>query len=184
MGALRQKNCTEYVPCYCDKGGLADIVAEQTALVGSVSEEFNCLPVENEEFRRLSEKKALEALKPKRETVFIDKIPGKMLQPRNALPGEKGAFVVSFPLPCLLVLLDLQNTFHSSKQRGQPSPRPRKTKPRVCLKTNCWILSTSASGNTSTGHLRTSRRDCDSPRLISNKLWKWLRIWSKPVTLL
>ncbi|PYI03863.1 transcription initiation factor IIF, beta subunit [Aspergillus sclerotiicarbonarius CBS 121057] len=68
-------------------------VPKQTALVGSVGEEFNCLPVENEEFRLLSEKKALEALKPKRETVFIDKIPGKLLQPRNALPGEKGAFV-------------------------------------------------------------------------------------------
>ncbi|PWY89261.1 hypothetical protein BO70DRAFT_309456 [Aspergillus heteromorphus CBS 117.55] len=68
-------------------------VPKQTALVGSVGEEFNCLPVENEEFRNISEKKALEALKPKRETKFMDKIPGKLLQPRNALPGEKGAFV-------------------------------------------------------------------------------------------
>ncbi|KAL4889318.1 transcription initiation factor IIF, beta subunit-domain-containing protein [Aspergillus ambiguus] len=68
-------------------------VPKQTALVGSVGEEFNCLPVENEEFQRLSEKKALEALKPKRETVFIDKVPGKLLQPRNALPGEKSSFV-------------------------------------------------------------------------------------------
>lgn len=73
-----------------------DTAAEQTALVGGVSEEFNCLPVENEEFRRLSEKRALEALKPKRETVFIDKVPGKLLQARNVLPGEKGAFVVCF----------------------------------------------------------------------------------------
>lgn len=71
---------------------------ELTALVGSVGEEFNCLPVENEEFRMLSEKKALEALKPKRETVFIDKVPGKLLQARNLLPGEKSAFVVCFPL--------------------------------------------------------------------------------------
>ena len=71
---------------------------EQTALVGSVSEEFNTLPVENEEFRAISEKKALEALKPKRETVFIDKVPGKLLQPRNALPGEKSAFVVSISI--------------------------------------------------------------------------------------
>ncbi|KAA8648463.1 transcription factor IIF subunit TFG2 [Aspergillus tanneri] len=59
----------------------------------SVSEEFNCLPVENAEFEQLSTKKALEALKPKRETVFIDKVPGKLLQHRNTLPGEKGAFV-------------------------------------------------------------------------------------------
>ncbi|PYH41220.1 transcription factor IIF subunit TFG2 [Aspergillus saccharolyticus JOP 1030-1] len=68
-------------------------VPKQTALVGSVGEEFNCLPVENEEFRMLSEKKAMEALKPRRETVFIDKIPGKLLQSRNALPSDKGAFV-------------------------------------------------------------------------------------------
>lgn len=68
---------------------------EQTALVGHVKEEFNCLPVENEEFRQISERKALEALKPKRETVFIDKLPGKMLQSRHALPGEQSAFVVS-----------------------------------------------------------------------------------------
>ncbi|OJJ98239.1 hypothetical protein ASPACDRAFT_122029 [Aspergillus aculeatus ATCC 16872] len=68
-------------------------VPKQTALVGSIGEEFNCLPVENEEFRMLSEKKAMEALKPKRETVFIDKIPGKLLQSRNALPSDKGAFV-------------------------------------------------------------------------------------------
>ncbi|KAF7118607.1 hypothetical protein CNMCM5793_008145 [Aspergillus hiratsukae] len=69
------------------------VPTEQTALVGGVSEEFNCLPVENEEFRLLSEKRALEALKPKRETVFIDKVPGKLLQARNVLPGDKGAFV-------------------------------------------------------------------------------------------
>ena len=79
--------------------------AEQTALVGSVSEEFNTLPVENEEFRAISEKKALEALKPKHETVFIDKIPGKLLQPRNALPGEKGAFVVSTSIISTVLLV-------------------------------------------------------------------------------
>lgn len=84
-------------------GNDAHTATEQTALVGSVGEEFNCLPVENEEFRRFSEMRALAALKPKRETVFIDRIPGKLLQPRNALPGQKGAFVVSIgfsPFPC------------------------------------------------------------------------------------
>ncbi|OJJ84672.1 transcription factor IIF subunit TFG2 [Aspergillus glaucus CBS 516.65] len=68
-------------------------VPKRTGLVGSVGEEFNTLPVENEEFRMISERKALEALKPKRETVFIDKVPGKLLQPRNALPGDRSAFV-------------------------------------------------------------------------------------------
>ncbi|KAJ5118110.1 Transcription initiation factor IIF beta subunit [Penicillium atrosanguineum] len=68
-------------------------VPKHTALVGQVSEEFNCLPVENEEFRRISEQRALEALKPRKETVFIDKIPGKFMQNRHALPVEKNTFV-------------------------------------------------------------------------------------------
>ncbi|KAJ5591896.1 uncharacterized protein N7459_002265 [Penicillium hispanicum] len=68
-------------------------VPKQTALIGRIGEEFNCLPVENEEFRRISEQRALEALKPKKETMFIDKIPGKVLQSRHALPVEKGTFV-------------------------------------------------------------------------------------------
>ena len=145
-------------------------MTEQTALVGSVSEEFNCLPVENEEFRLLSEKKALEALKPKRETVFIDKLPGKLLQPRNALPGEKGAFVVSLSL-AILVNCPIINTF-SSKQQGPSNSRLRRTRLRVCLRTSCWILFTSASESTSTGRLRTSRRDCDSQRPILSKHWR------------
>jgi len=73
---------------------------EHTALAGAVSEEFNCLPVENEEFRRISEMRALEALKPRKETVFIDKIPGKIIQARHALPSEKGQFVVSLRIVC------------------------------------------------------------------------------------
>ncbi|KAL2003928.1 hypothetical protein VTN02DRAFT_1624 [Thermoascus thermophilus] len=67
-------------------------IPKQTAIVGKVRDEFNCIPVENEEFKRLSEARALEALKPRKETKFIHKVPGKMLQP-NALPGEKSAFV-------------------------------------------------------------------------------------------
>ena len=81
------------------------MAVEQTSLVGSVSEEFNCLPVENEEFRRICEKRALEAVKPKRETAFIDKIPGKILQQRHALPSSQNTFVVSpshTPSPALL----------------------------------------------------------------------------------
>ncbi|OJJ46126.1 hypothetical protein ASPZODRAFT_133124 [Penicilliopsis zonata CBS 506.65] len=68
-------------------------IPKQTALQGRVNEEFNCLPVENEEFRRISEKRALEALKPKRETMFIDRVPGKLLQSRHALPGDRATFV-------------------------------------------------------------------------------------------
>ncbi|RDW81660.1 transcription factor IIF subunit TFG2 [Aspergillus mulundensis] len=68
-------------------------IPKRTALVGHVKEEFNCLPVENEEFRILSEKKALEALKPRREVKYVDKMPAKLLNQRHALPGDQGAFV-------------------------------------------------------------------------------------------
>ncbi|KAJ5765724.1 hypothetical protein N7520_005283 [Penicillium odoratum] len=68
-------------------------VPKQTALIGRVSEEFNCLPVENEEFRKISEIRALEALKPRRGVKFVEKIPAHLLQARHALPVDKGTFV-------------------------------------------------------------------------------------------
>ncbi|KAL1988997.1 hypothetical protein VTN96DRAFT_5760 [Rasamsonia emersonii] len=68
-------------------------IPKQTAIVAKVRDEFNCIPVENEEYQRISEARALEALKPKRETKFVPKITGKMLQPKNVVPGDKGAFV-------------------------------------------------------------------------------------------
>lgn len=87
---------------------------ENTALAGAVSEEFNCLPVENEEFRRISEKRALEALKPRKETVFIDKIPGKIIQARHALPTERGQFVVRLLHLCLFFEARLLTSFAAS----------------------------------------------------------------------
>ncbi|CAI7678925.1 hypothetical protein N7509_004077 [Penicillium cosmopolitanum] len=68
-------------------------IPKHTALVGQASQEFNCLPVENEEFRLISEKRALEALKPKKETMFIKNLPNKILQERHLLPTAQGAFV-------------------------------------------------------------------------------------------
>lgn len=62
--------------------------------MGKVADEFNCIPVENEEYHRISEARALEALKQKRETKFVPKISNKILQPKTVVPGDKGAFVV------------------------------------------------------------------------------------------
>lgn len=70
-------------------------IIEQTSIAAKVKEEFNCLPVENEEYRQITEKKALEALKPKRETKFIPRVTGKMLQMNHPGPQEKSAFTVS-----------------------------------------------------------------------------------------
>lgn len=67
-------------------------VPKQTGLIGRVSEEFNCLPVENAEFRALSEKRALDALKPKKETRFVEKIDRKILLRHHALPTDSGTY--------------------------------------------------------------------------------------------
>lgn len=95
---------------------------EHTALVGQASQEFNCLPVENEEFRLISEKRALEALKPKKETMFIKQLPGKILQERHALPTDKGTFVVRL-YPFLLFLIASANNL-------QQATKPLKSKPQ------------------------------------------------------
>ncbi|WEW59321.1 transcription initiation factor IIF, beta subunit [Emydomyces testavorans] len=68
-------------------------IPKQTAIAARVHDEFNCLPVENEEYQRLAEKRALEALKPKRETKFIERVTGKMLQPKTAQAADKSQFI-------------------------------------------------------------------------------------------
>ncbi|PGH26793.1 hypothetical protein AJ80_01559 [Polytolypa hystricis UAMH7299] len=68
-------------------------IPKQTAIAAKVRDEFNCLPVENEEYQRIAEAKALEALKPKRETILIEKLTGKMLQPRTAQAADKSTFI-------------------------------------------------------------------------------------------
>ncbi|KAJ9410022.1 hypothetical protein DTO045G8_2015 [Paecilomyces variotii] len=68
-------------------------IPKQTALVGKVRDEFNCMPVENEEFQKITEEQAFKIFKPKEKVRFIDKVSGKMLRAGNVLPGEKSAFV-------------------------------------------------------------------------------------------
>jgi len=68
-------------------------IPKHTAIAGRVRDEFNCLPVENAEYQRISEARAREAFKPKRETKFIPKVTGKMLQPKNIGPFDKSSFI-------------------------------------------------------------------------------------------
>ncbi|KAK2758739.1 hypothetical protein FQN54_003429 [Arachnomyces sp. PD_36] len=67
-------------------------ISKQTSIAARVRDEFNCLPVENEEYRQITEKKALEALRPKRETKFISDETDKKLQLRHLGPADKSAF--------------------------------------------------------------------------------------------
>ncbi|KAJ5355064.1 uncharacterized protein N7496_012276 [Penicillium cataractarum] len=68
-------------------------VPKQTALVGQVSEEFNLLPVENEELRRISEKAAIQAMKPKEKVQYVDDISPDITNAAILLPTNKGHFV-------------------------------------------------------------------------------------------
>lgn len=73
----------------------ADALQEQTALVGKVADEFNCMPVENAEYQRISEAKALKALEPKEKVRLIDLRQHKGPNVREVAAGAVGGFVVS-----------------------------------------------------------------------------------------
>ncbi|KAL8798003.1 MAG: hypothetical protein Q9182_007033 [Xanthomendoza sp. 2 TL-2023] len=50
-------------------------IPKQTALIGQIQTELNCLPVENTEFKRIMDARAKEALaKPRRETKMVDRV--------------------------------------------------------------------------------------------------------------
>lgn len=68
-----------------------------------MSEEFNCLPVENAEFQRISEQRALEALKPKKEVRYMDRLPGKILQAQHLRPTDTGTFVVCLSIVSIMI---------------------------------------------------------------------------------
>lgn len=56
------------------------------------------MPIENEEYRRLAEQKALELLKPKKQTIFRKKITGDMRMPQGL--GDRSTFIqVTNPKP-------------------------------------------------------------------------------------
>ena len=181
MGALCQEDGTEYVQdrldiCY-ERSLL--FLSGQTAITARVHDEFNCLPVENEEYQRLAEERALESLKPKRETKFIEKVPGKMLQPKTVAAADKSNFIVSpvtsFPVVGFCLTL-------YSKLRNRQKCALRKTKLPVCPRTSFWTLSTLVSGDTSIGPSRRLRPSYSNQKCISNKPWRLWHIWLKAAT--
>ncbi|KAI4257973.1 MAG: hypothetical protein LQ352_001406 [Teloschistes flavicans] len=66
-------------------------IPKQTALVGQVGTEINCLPVENADYRRTMDARTKEAmLKPRRETKMVDKVPqGQVYAPAGARQPNK-----------------------------------------------------------------------------------------------
>lgn len=86
---------------------------ENTALAGKIKMELNCLPVENAEYRRVMDKRAKQAMKPKRETQLLTSLisshGGNLLAPGTlGAAGSFDTFIVRlihpfhfrfFPLP-------------------------------------------------------------------------------------
>lgn len=70
-------------------------IIESTAIVGKVHDEFNCQPVQNEEYERIAQAMAFEAHKPKKETIFLEKITADMRNPKSAIAADKSTFIVS-----------------------------------------------------------------------------------------
>ncbi|CRG91658.1 transcription initiation factor TFIIF beta subunit [Talaromyces islandicus] len=68
-------------------------IPKQTAIAGKVADEFNCMPVENAEYQRLSEAKALEALKPKNKVLYRPNLEQTGPNVREVAAGKIGGFV-------------------------------------------------------------------------------------------
>lgn len=77
---------------------VADTVGpEQTALVGQIETEMNCLPVENAEYKRIMDARIREAMmrKPKRETQMVERQPdGRVYVPTGG--QQHNAFELGF----------------------------------------------------------------------------------------
>ena len=138
-------------------GVKADIVSEQTAIVGCVQKDLNCLPVENAQYQRYIAEKNRNLLKADRGTVIVSDLnsaSGNLLAPGTSTALNKFTnFTVSLnpsppPKPFAISPL-IQKSF-----RNQPVPlaaKPKKPKPPGCPKTNSWTSSKTASKNTATG---------------------------------
>ncbi|KAI5306911.1 hypothetical protein KEM56_006472 [Ascosphaera pollenicola] len=68
-------------------------IPKSTAIVGKVHDEFNCQPVQNEEYNKIAEAMAFEALKPKKETMFLAKVTADMRNPKSAIAADKSTFI-------------------------------------------------------------------------------------------
>ena len=72
---------------------------ERTAIVGQVQTEVSCLPVENDEYRRVMDERTLQEMKPQRRTGYVPESSsmqgGNVLAPGTlGTPGNFANFIV------------------------------------------------------------------------------------------
>lgn len=124
-------------------------------MAGQVQTEINCLPVENTEYRQLMDLKNREAMKPRRETKFLDAIvPGHGAGNPGMLgsTGNFDTFIVSVmdKTSCEI------STDIGRKLVGLDEGRLKRPKLLECLRMSSWTCSTNASRNTGTGRSKVS----------------------------
>ena len=106
-------------------------MVEKTAVSGRVKSEVNCLPVENEEYRRVMDQRTRQEMKPLRETQMLSgpasSHGGNVLYP-GAL-GSSGSFnnfIVSIAIRCKEVLINIsKKPTITQRTKGQDSKTAR-----------------------------------------------------------
>jgi transcription initiation factor TFIIF subunit beta len=131
-------------------------IPKQTAIRGAVSREFECIPVENDEYRELEKQKAEIMLKPKEqvETSFDQLKRATYLAPGTVdLYGKTNTAKVSLPpFPTLFSQL----TLHSRNRNEEWLQR--RIVLLACRRTSLWTCCSTCSNTTGTGGSGNSRR--------------------------
>lgn len=137
------------------------------------------MPVENAEYQRISEAKALKALEPREKVRLIDLRQHKGPNVREVAAGTVGGFVVSSTYPSRPEMLLTTNS-------NKPNPSrlvPKKTKLPVASETYFWTKSLACFANILTGNSQISKLGRTSPNNTSRRHWKWLLISFEPAIL-
>lgn len=137
------------------------------------------MPVENAEYQRISEAKALKALEPREKVRLIDLRQHKGPNVREVAAGTVGGFVVS---SIHLSRPEMLLTINSNKP-NQSRLVPKKTKLPAASETYFWTKSSDYFANILTGSSRISKLGRTSPNSISRRHWKWLLISFEPAIL-
>lgn len=128
------------------------------------------MPVENAEYQRISEAKALKALVPREKVRLIDLRQHVGPNVREVAAGTVGGFVVRLlPISWRKNIL----TINSSKP-NLLKPVPKKTKLPVASETYFWTKSLASFANILTGNSQILKLGRTNPNNTSRRHWKWL----------
>ena len=134
---------------------LTCLVTEKTAFIGRAEKDLNCLPVENNEYRRLLEAKAREESEPRRETQLLrgtaSSLGGNVLNPGTfgKVDDQFKEFIVN--LPHLSPLRHHSKLIVARNPLVSRNPKAKTTRPLECRRMSFLIAYTIALGNSNIG---------------------------------